>query len=60
MVPETAAVPAARDLDGHVVMPVHRQAGASNRSRFVPAAAWWDDAVLFRNRGFFVNEVACA
>lgn len=54
--PETASVTARRDADGFVAMPVQSQAGASNSARFVGATAWWEDTVMFRDRGFFVHD----
>jgi hypothetical protein len=58
VLPETAAMPAVRDVDGHVLLPVQTQAGAFNSARFTtPAsglAAWWQDH-KFRDRGFFVH-----
>lgn len=56
VVPETTAVKAQRDADDFVVMPVQSQAGASNLGRFVGNTAWWQDLVLFRDRGFFVHD----
>jgi len=56
VVPETTSVTARRDADGFVAMPVLSQAGASNSARFVGATAWWEDTVMFRDRGFFVND----
>ena len=56
VVPETTSVTARRDADGFVAMPVLSQAGASNCARFVGATAWWEDTVMFRDRGFFVND----
>ncbi|WP_298826293.1 glycoside hydrolase domain-containing protein [uncultured Piscinibacter sp.] len=57
VVPETPALAARRDADGNVVMPVQSQAGGTNRARFLPVSAWWDDVVTYRDRGFFVHEV---
>jgi hypothetical protein len=55
---ETAAMPALRDVDGNVLLPVQTQAGSVNRARFTGQqsgiGAWWLDA-KFRDRGFFVN-----
>lgn len=56
VVPETAAAKAQRDADGFISMPVQSQAGASNIARFVGSTAWWQDIVLFRDRGFFVHD----
>ena len=56
IVPETGLVNARRDADGFVEMPVQSQAGASNSARFVGNTAWWDDTVMFRDRGFFVHD----
>lgn len=56
VVPETAAVGAQRDADGFVVRPVQSQAGATNVARFTGTAAWWEDMVTFRDRGFFVHD----
>ena len=56
VVPETTAVKARVDADGFVSMPVQSQAGASNSARFEGNAAWWEDTVMFRDRGFFVHD----
>jgi hypothetical protein len=58
VLPETASVPAVRDADGNVQLPVQSQAGAFNRARFTGLGAgndpWWQDS-KFRDRGFFVH-----
>jgi len=58
VLPETVEVPATRDADGNVLLPVQSQAGAVNRARFTGLGAvngaWWQDS-KFRDRGFFVH-----
>ena len=56
VLPETAAMPAMRDADGNVLLPVQSQAGAVNRARFTDPGngTWWQDR-KFRDRGFFVH-----
>ena len=56
VLPETAALPAIRDADGHVLLPVQSQAGAVNCARFRDPGngTWWRDR-KFRDWGFFVH-----
>jgi len=56
VVPETPAIGARRDADGFVTLPLQSQAGGFNAARFVGNGAWWQDAVQFRARGFFVHD----
>lgn len=55
VVPEIAGQKARRDVDGHVVLPLQSQAGATNFQYGDGGRAWWAGAE-FKARGFFVHD----